>query len=72
MTRRRPLKENRLTFAGTLANGMEYEAQVLVAAEGGTVEADGDTLVFSGCDSLTITLAAGTRLCDGLRQEVEG
>jgi len=54
------VKENRLTFAGTLPNGMEYEAQVLVVAEGGTVETDGDTLVFSRCDSLTITLAAGT------------
>ncbi len=51
---------NRLTFAGALANGMEYEAQALVVAEGGTVKTDADTLVFSECDSLTITLAAGT------------
>ena len=51
---------NRLTFAGTLANAMEYEAQVLVAAENGKIELEGDTLVFSGCDGLTITLAAGT------------
>jgi len=54
------VENNRLVFAGTLANGMEYEAQVLVAAEGGTVKTDGDTLVFGGCDSLTISLAAGT------------
>jgi len=52
--------QDRLTFTGTLTNGMEYEAQVLVTAEGGTVEPDGDTLVFSGCDSLTVILAAGT------------
>ncbi len=51
---------NRLTFAGTLSNGMEYEAQVLVVAEGGSVKPEGDTLVFSGCDSLTLILAAGT------------
>jgi alpha-L-fucosidase 2 len=50
----------RLVFRGTLANGMEYEAQILVVAEGGAIKADGDTLVFSQCDSLTIILAAGT------------
>jgi len=54
------VKNNRLTFSGTLPNAMEYEAQILVAAEGGTVKTDGDTLAFSGCDSLTLTLAAGT------------
>ena len=53
-------KQNRLAFTGTLDNGMEYEAQVLVAVEGGTIEPDGDTLVFSGCDSVIVTLAAGT------------
>jgi len=51
---------NRLTFASTLTNGLEYEAQVLVVVEGGKVQPEGDTLVFSGCDSLTVTLAAGT------------
>lgn len=49
-----------LTFTGTLDNGMDYEAQVLVAFDGGSLKPDGDTLVFSGCDSVTITLAAGT------------
>jgi len=53
-------KSDRLTFTGVLANGMEYEAQVCVAVEGGKIGAEKDTLVFSGCDSLTITLAAGT------------
>lgn len=51
---------NRMTFVGALANGMDYEAQVVVAVEGGTIKADGDSLLFSGCDSLTIVLAAGT------------
>ncbi len=51
---------NRLVFSGTLPNSMEYEALVIVTAEGGTVKPDGDALVFSGCDSLTIILAAGT------------
>jgi alpha-L-fucosidase 2 len=51
---------NRLSFAGALGNGMAYEAQVRVEVEGGTIEAQGDMLVFSGCDSLTVFLAAGT------------
>jgi len=51
---------NRMTFAGTLPNGMQYEAQVVVAVAGGTLKADGEALVFSGCDSVTLVLAAGT------------
>ena len=51
---------NRLAFSGTLPNGMEYEARVIVAADGGTIRADGNSLVFNGCDGLTITLAAET------------
>ncbi len=53
-------QSNRLAFSGELANGMEYEAQALVTAEGGTIAAEEDALVFSGCDSLTVILAAGT------------
>ncbi len=52
--------KNRLVFTGTLPNGMEYEAQLIVAVDGGKIKPEGDALVFSGCDSLTITLAAGT------------
>ncbi|MCF7975926.1 MAG: glycoside hydrolase family 95 protein [Phycisphaerae bacterium] len=53
-------RQGRLTFTGTLANGMTYEAQVLAAVEGGTIQQDGDTLVFSGCNSLTLILGADT------------
>lgn len=53
-------ESNRLAFTGTLANGMEYEAQVLVAIDGGQIKPYEGTLVFSECDSLTIILAAGT------------
>jgi alpha-L-fucosidase 2 len=49
-----------LTFTGTLTNGMEYEARVVVVTEGGSIKPDGDKLVFSGCDGLTVILAAGT------------
>ncbi len=53
-------EQNKLTFTGTLINGMEYEAQVRIVAKGGTITTDGDTLVFSRCDSLTMILAAET------------
>jgi len=53
-------RSNRLSFSGKLANGLEYEAQAGVTVEGGTLEVEGNALVFSGCDSVTVTLAAGT------------
>jgi hypothetical protein len=53
-------QSNRLTFSGKLENGLAYEAQLLVSAEGGTVRNEGDLLVFEGCDNLTLFLAAGT------------
>jgi alpha-L-fucosidase 2 len=49
-----------LAFSGTLPNGMDYEAQLRVKAEGGSLKPDGDALVFSGCDSLTLFLGAAT------------
>lgn len=52
--------KDRLSFSGVLPNGMEYEAQAIVIPDGGTIQADGDALVFSGCNGLTIALAAGT------------
>jgi len=39
---------------------LEYEAQLLVLNEGGTVEASEGKISFTDCDSLTILLAAGT------------
>jgi alpha-L-fucosidase 2 len=51
---------NRLTFSSTLPNGMAYEAQLVVLTEGGTLEVANDALVYAGCDSLTLILAAGT------------
>ena len=55
---------NRITAAGTLANGMKFEWQVLVANQGGSITTVSDTnsarLEFKGCDSLTLLIAAGT------------
>ena len=39
---------------------LDYEAQVRVLNQGGTVKTDGDRIVFDSCDSLTLILAADT------------
>jgi alpha-L-fucosidase 2 len=49
-----------LTFTGKLANGLAYEAQVRLLAQGGTVQPDGDALRLRGCDEVIVLLAAGT------------
>jgi alpha-L-fucosidase 2 len=41
-------------------NVMDYESQVQVLQEGGTVAVDGDKIAFHGCDTVTIILGAGT------------
>ncbi len=51
---------NKLTVAGKLANGLEYEAQMIAVADGGKLETNGDELVFSQSDGLTLYLTAGT------------
>jgi len=51
---------NRLTAAGALANGMKYESQVLVLADGGSAAAAGDKIELKGCNGLTLLVAAGT------------
>jgi alpha-L-fucosidase 2 len=66
---------NKLVSVGTLANGFEYEAQVLVLHEKGSIAARSDdavaknpwnivvpsvSLAFDRCDSLTLILGAGT------------
>jgi alpha-L-fucosidase 2 len=39
---------------------LDYEAQVRVLHQGGSVKATGDRIVFDACDSLTLILAADT------------
>jgi alpha-L-fucosidase 2 len=62
---------NRLYATGTLAgwtlpgqapstNALDYASQVQVVNEGGKAAVDGDRVVFSGCDALTLILGAGT------------
>jgi alpha-L-fucosidase 2 len=51
---------SKITFAGKLSNGMGYEAQVQVIADGGTVTAKNGKLSFRRCNSLTLLVASGT------------
>ncbi|WP_296952938.1 glycoside hydrolase family 95 protein [uncultured Massilia sp.] len=41
-------------------NALSYASQVQVQHEGGRVRVEGERLVFSGCDALTLVLGAGT------------
>ena len=49
-----------IVVPGKLSNGMAYETQVRLLADGGTVTTDGTRLTFSGCNSLTVFVATGT------------
>jgi alpha-L-fucosidase 2 len=62
---------NRVVASGTLAgwalpgaapstNTMTYASQVQVINEGGTIAVDGQRIVFTGCDAVTLVLGAGT------------
>jgi alpha-L-fucosidase 2 len=52
--------DNRLSAAGSLANGLKYETQLVALHQGGTLRPDGSTLRFSACDSVTLIVGAGT------------
>jgi len=49
-----------IQFAGTLDNGLRYAAVASAVAEGGNLSADQDQITFSGCDAVTLVLAAAT------------
>jgi len=51
---------NKLRSVGVLTNGLNYEAQVWVLNQGGTVSVAGHNIVVSRADSVTLLLAAGT------------
>ncbi len=50
----------RLGFAGSLSNGLRHAAGVSIRCEGGSVKADGESVVVSNADSATLILAAAT------------
>jgi alpha-L-fucosidase 2 len=51
---------NGLMFSGALANGEQYEAQLVVTNHGGTLGLGGGVVNFTNCNSLTILVALGT------------
>lgn len=57
---RTEISADRMTAAGSLPNGLQYESQVRVLHEGGAVRAADDGIVFEGCRTLTVLVAAGT------------
>ena len=65
-----------VVYDDTLGKGMFFEALVKVAASGGTVRADGDSLSVMDANDVTLLLATGTgyngfgRVPDGTPQEI--
>ena len=49
-----------LMFSGALANGEQYEAQLVVTNNGGTLGFSGGVVNFTNCNSLTILVALAT------------
>jgi len=52
--------ESWITSYGALANGLQYEAQVRLLHEGGSVQVADGKIAFSKCNNLTVLLACGT------------
>ena len=53
-------QKNLLTFAGTLKNGLRYQARLQVLARGGNVHVLADGLQLKNCDEAVVLLSAGT------------
>lgn len=49
-----------LKFSGELSNHLQYAAQVVAKNQGGTIKAEGDHLVYDGCDQIMLVLTAAT------------
>ncbi|APU15674.1 MULTISPECIES: glycosyl hydrolase family 95 catalytic domain-containing protein [Actinoalloteichus] len=57
--------DGRLTLRGALPdNGLRYETQIQVLADGGSITSGGDSITVSGADTVTLLLAAGTDYAD--------
>jgi alpha-L-fucosidase 2 len=52
--------QKQLTAAGALDNGLKYISSVKAINDGGTLNVEGNQLVFKGCNSITLLIAAGT------------
>jgi alpha-L-fucosidase 2 len=63
------IEQNRLTATGKLKNGLQFESQLLVVNDGGTLAVTPTGIAFQGVDRLTLILGAGT---DFLNQRSKG
>ncbi|MCX6877894.1 MAG: glycoside hydrolase family 95 protein [Verrucomicrobia bacterium] len=54
------ISPNRMTAAGKLKNGLQYESQILVLNDGGTLAATPTGIAFQNVTSLTLMVGAGT------------
>ncbi|MFA9216975.1 MAG: glycoside hydrolase N-terminal domain-containing protein, partial [Sphingomonadaceae bacterium] len=54
------------------ANGMDYASQVQVLHEGGTLVSDGTRISFTGCDSITLIIGAGTSYVNDAARRFQG
>jgi alpha-L-fucosidase 2 len=63
------IEPNMITAAGRLKNGLQYESQIRVLNEGGTLSATPTGIAFQNVTSLTLMVGAGT---DYLNQRAKG
>ena len=63
------IEPNRLTTAGKLNNSLQYESQILLINDGGTLAATPTGIAFQNVTSLTLIVGAGT---DYLNQRSKG
>jgi alpha-L-fucosidase 2 len=52
--------DNVITVEGKLNNGLKYEWQSIVQSSGGSLHANGSSIEFKGCDSITVIIGAAT------------
>lgn len=64
--------QNQLTAAGALDNGLKYNSTVQAKNDGGTLRVEGNQLVFKGCNSITLLIAAGTNYIFNYNKEYKG
>lgn len=63
---------SRLIIAGTLDNGLQYEAQALVVCEDGEIAAAQDQVHFTGATAITVFLTGGTNYLNSFAQNWRG
>jgi alpha-L-fucosidase 2 len=65
-------QDGRITARGALPNAMQYASQVQVLNEGGTLTVEGNRIVFSGSDAVTLILGAGTNYINDAARRFQG